>query len=211
MTRSLSTFAAASAALMMTLGASAAQAAIISPVSAIGSSSYPGYADSFAIDTGAGGTLTDWASLRQGAASFLRLDLGAVYTLANAIVTDRVTSGGGNGGFVGGLYDFTTQFSLQGFTDATFTTAIGGPMVFNHAAPGSPASPADFALTASLGGLTTRYVQYQVLTTAGDNPGLSDIRFNTAGVPEPAAWALMIVGFGGVGAVLRRRRQTAVA
>ena len=27
-----------------------------------------------------------------------------------------------------------------------------------------------------------------------------------AGVPEPAAWALMIVGFGGVGAVLRRRR-----
>lgn len=28
-------------------------------------------------------------------------------------------------------------------------------------------------------------------------------------VPEPAAWALMIMGFGGVGAALRRRRQTA--
>ena len=27
------------------------------------------------------------------------------------------------------------------------------------------------------------------------------------GVPEPASWALMIVGFGGVGAVLRGRRQ----
>jgi hypothetical protein len=27
-----------------------------------------------------------------------------------------------------------------------------------------------------------------------------------AGVPEPAAWALMILGFGGVGATLRRRR-----
>jgi hypothetical protein len=25
------------------------------------------------------------------------------------------------------------------------------------------------------------------------------------GVPEPAAWALMLLGFGGVGAVLRRR------
>ena len=31
------------------------------------------------------------------------------------------------------------------------------------------------------------------------------------GVPEPAAWALMIVGFGGVGAVLRRRRAAPVA
>jgi len=31
----------------------------------------------------------------------------------------------------------------------------------------------------------------------------------TAGVPEPASWALMLVGFGGLGAALRlRRRQT---
>lgn len=34
----------------------------------------------------------------------------------------------------------------------------------------------------------------------------------TGGVPEPASWALMILGFGGVGAVIRRRRSaTAVA
>jgi hypothetical protein len=31
------------------------------------------------------------------------------------------------------------------------------------------------------------------------------------GVPEPTAWALMILGFGGVGAVLRRRRRSALA
>ena len=31
------------------------------------------------------------------------------------------------------------------------------------------------------------------------------------GVPEPAAWALMLIGFGGVGAVLRRRRLVAAA
>jgi hypothetical protein len=30
----------------------------------------------------------------------------------------------------------------------------------------------------------------------------------TAAVPEPAAWALMILGFGGIGAALRRRRET---
>jgi len=33
----------------------------------------------------------------------------------------------------------------------------------------------------------------------------------TAPVPEPASWALMILGFGGAGAVLRRRRTLAAA
>jgi hypothetical protein len=28
----------------------------------------------------------------------------------------------------------------------------------------------------------------------------------TAGVPEPASWAMMILGFGAAGALLRRRR-----
>ncbi len=33
------------------------------------------------------------------------------------------------------------------------------------------------------------------------------ITLATAAVPEPASWALMIVGFGGAGAMLRRRRE----
>jgi hypothetical protein len=28
----------------------------------------------------------------------------------------------------------------------------------------------------------------------------------SGGVPEPAAWSLMLAGFGGLGAMLRRRR-----
>ena len=32
---------------------------------------------------------------------------------------------------------------------------------------------------------------------------------NVAGVPEPAAWALMILGFGAAGAMLRRRHALA--
>lgn len=32
-----------------------------------------------------------------------------------------------------------------------------------------------------------------------------------AGVPEPATWALMIMGFGGAGAALRRRRVAVAA
>lgn len=34
---------------------------------------------------------------------------------------------------------------------------------------------------------------------------------DTSGAPEPAEWALMIVGFGGVGAMLRTRRKAALA
>jgi hypothetical protein len=45
------------------------------------------------------------------------------------------------------------------------------------------------------------------------NPPNWDLVFQTemsntgpTGVPEPAAWALMVAGFGGLGAMLRRRR-----
>jgi hypothetical protein len=45
--------------------------------------------------------------------------------------------------------------------------------------------------------------------------GIDDIRQirvkETGTVPEPATWALMIVGFGGMGAALRRRRASALA
>ncbi|WP_419816742.1 PEPxxWA-CTERM sorting domain-containing protein [Glacieibacterium sp.] len=45
-----------------------------------------------------------------------------------------------------------------------------------------------------------------VLTTDG-----SDLPPVVPGVPEPASWALMIAGFGLVGAAARRRRNSAVA
>ena len=44
----------------------------------------------------------------------------------------------------------------------------------------------------------------------GGSPGIS---FYLVGgsVPEPTTWALMLLGFGGVGAALRSRRRVAVA
>jgi hypothetical protein len=41
-------------------------------------------------------------------------------------------------------------------------------------------------------------------------PG-GEIRGNFALVPEPATWAMMIVGFGAAGAMLRRSRSPALA
>jgi hypothetical protein len=193
----------------------AAQAATVIPVSAIGSSSYSGYNDFYAIDQGPGSATTDWASNGEGNASKLNLDLGGVYTLSSAFVTDRVTSGGGNGGYTGGVTDFTTSFSLTVYTDATFTTTLGSSVVFNKPAPVSPTGVASFLDIEALGGLTGRYIQYSVLAAGvSNNPGLSDIHFEGTlanAVPEPATWGLMIVGFGMVGVSSRRRARTSVA
>jgi hypothetical protein len=41
--------------------------------------------------------------------------------------------------------------------------------------------------------------------------GVTTIQGQVSGVPEPAAWALMLVGFAGVGLALRRRRKPMLA
>ena len=48
----------------------------------------------------------------------------------------------------------------------------------------------------------------------GYNVGIDNVEFNSGrlagAVPEPATWGLVIMGFGGIGAVLRRRRNVAL-
>jgi hypothetical protein len=41
------------------------------------------------------------------------------------------------------------------------------------------------------------------------DPSFEVDNFAGAAVPEPASWALMIMGFGGLGAMIRRRRTSA--
>jgi hypothetical protein len=192
-------------------GASA-EAATIIPVSDTASSSYPLYPASDAIDTGAGSGVSDWASDGQGAGSTLILDLGGDYNLTSANVTDRVTSGGGNNAFSGGTTDFTTEFSLQACANAACTILIGSPQVFTKSTPVDPTSPSDFLDTVSVS-LSGQYIEYTVLTSNGVNPGLSNIDFvgSLAPVPEPASWALMLVGVGAAGGVLRRRGRVVPA
>lgn len=181
-----------------------AQAATVIPTVVGYSSQFGGYEAVYAADAFA---ITDWASQSQGVGSSIDFDLGAAYTLNGAAVTDRVTSGGGNGGFHFGVTDFTTQFSLT-FYDASFTTA-GASYTFGKPTPVAPSSAADFLYNATFASTAGQYVRYTVLATNGPNPGLSNISFNA--VPEPATWALMITGFGATGLMLRRRRTLATA
>ena len=61
----------------------------------------------------------------------------------------------------------------------------------------------------STGGLKT--ISFSVASTGADNTDaiLDNVSVHgdlVGGVPEPTTWALMLTGFGGLGAVLRRRR-----
>ena len=178
------------------------RATVITPISAVGSSSYASYPASDTIDTGANRFVTDWAANGTGIGSYLNVDLGGVFTLANALLTDRTTSGANNGAFAGGTSDFTTQFSIKTYTDGTFTTTVGPALTFTKAAPSSPTSTAQFLYTALLGGISAEFLRYTVIAASGANPGLADIEFTT--VDEPASLALLGGGLIVI-AVLRRR------
>jgi hypothetical protein len=43
------------------------------------------------------------------------------------------------------------------------------------------------------------------------NVGTTSVPMATGAIPEPATWAMMILGFGGVGSLLRRRREAVAA
>ncbi len=184
-----------------------AHAATIYPVSATAPlGSYPGYPASDAIDQGPGSNLTDWAANSTGNGSYLQLDLGASYSLANAYVTDRVTSGCTNGSNCLGSFDFTTSFELQAYTDGTYTTPSGSAVIVSGLVP----PPTGVPTVVALGGLTTQYIIYTVLAADGVNPGLADIHFDTTTTtPLPATLPLFAGGLGMIGLVARRRKRKA--
>ena len=47
-----------------------------------------------------------------------------------------------------------------------------------------------------------------VVQRTNDDTGLTSTDSQVGGVPEPATWAMMLVGFGGMGALLRGRRRS---
>ena len=49
------------------------------------------------------------------------------------------------------------------------------------------------------------------LYQTGNGYGHAFMTVQNSGAPEPAAWALMLLGFGGLGMALRRRRRGPVA
>jgi hypothetical protein len=131
-------------------------------------------------------------------------------------------------GFGAGSYDYSTQYvgiiagvgGLSDYADDTFITS--GPNTQLVDAVVGRGSGNSFA--ADCAGCTIAQEQ-AAINAAANNPGLTQFTgtytlgdssgsgtFNITAVPEPATWAMMLVGFGGIGAAMRRsRRNQAVA
>jgi choice-of-anchor C domain-containing protein len=118
---------------------------------------------------------------------------------------------------VGGVYH--VNFALAGNPDGGGSTKVavasdGGSQsqVFSFIQGGNTRTNMgwtdqtfDFVATASTANLTFSATQFDAFGPALDNVSIS------GPIPEPATWALMILGFGGVGAMIRRRRTAGVA
>ena len=104
------------------------------------------------------------------------------------------------------MSDRVLDFTVTGLTEAAttvseeFTTAPGGAdsfQTFNITTPGFT-DLVSFTI-AGVGSYPTTEFAVDNLVVSG------------AAIPEPATWAVMLAGFGGVGAAMRSRRRTAAA
>lgn len=95
-------------------------------------------------------------------------------------------------GSSGGLPQGSIGGTLSGFSsNATLSFLSGGVNIggFNYTVTNSP-----------LG-----------VNPPSSNLGVTTIQGRVTAVPEPATWAMMLLGFGGIGFAMRRRRQPALA
>jgi hypothetical protein len=123
---------------------------------------------------------------------------------------------GNNGVPKGGFSDvFNFSWPANGLTSISFTTIASSTATdinFTSATLNGttiPVSPTGVFEFGSLVGLATSPGPQQIVIS-GNSGGSGTyggvLSFVPATVPEPAAWGMMIAGFGGVGALVRRRK-----
>lgn len=124
---------------------------------------------------------------------------------------------------VNGSYHFQTTFTVTGSTLGAFFTGqfaadnvisqilLNGNVIYTG--PGSPNSQFSswtaFGANSNflLGSNTLEFDLVNYAQAGGGNPAGINVQFLTAAVPEPSTWAMMILGFLGIGFVAYRRKS----
>jgi len=117
----------------------------------------------------------------------------------------------------GGAPEASTQFpTVAGTEFSVFFDALNNNLSFTYTAgAGDPAL--HYVVVKQSNGFALFYDSnpivagsFNLSTYFPNNPGWSHITFfntGTGAVPEPGTWAMMLLGFGGMGVALRRRRK----
>jgi hypothetical protein len=110
--------------------------------------------------------------------------------------------------FAAGTYNLNFDLGGNARGDVDKTTVITLGDFSQSITLSSSASLATQSFT-----FTTTGGQLSFTDLAGGNPNIGNILDNVSlsAAPEPATWAMMLVGFGGMGAAMRRRRAVAAA
>jgi hypothetical protein len=158
----------------------------------------------------AGGATVTWSSPNFGD-GFTGV---STTTLGNLYGYDTTNSGRGQWlGFAGGSATWTFGSGVNAFgmwmtgLQTVFTSSL--TVAFNDGSSQSFNLPVDVNGGAQFWGLhdDRTFASVSISNTSNDAWGVDDVSYGGGGgVPEPAAWALMIGGFGLAGAALRRRR-----
>jgi len=113
------------------------------------------------------------------------------------------------------VYSFNLPYGVQFAYDRTRDTLLLGTYLNpDFSIPSTPNSWF-IAIGGAFYGTPFAYNLVQMVDQVGDSPftystrdvaiGIQRIDVTTGGVPEPATWAMMLLGFGAMGAALRRR------
>ena len=111
------------------------------------------------------------------------------------------TNSGGSGTVTGRAWGGSNNTALS-FSPANLLGLIGPETGASFAGSTNGSfNPAANPFSLTIGAAINR-------STAGTSTG--DLNFSVAAVPEPSTWAMMLVGFGGIGFAMRRKKTPAL-
>jgi hypothetical protein len=119
--------------------------------------------------------------------------------------------------FNSNTYDFTFDMSAAGSVETQMQASFIFPRLIQYSLFSGPPGSGTFIDTSTLGigptvvqtlGPGSYYLEIDVIAKNGE---LVSGGLDVTAIPEPMAWTLMLVGFAGVGAALRRRTAKSAA
>jgi hypothetical protein len=151
----------------------------------------------------------------------------ANYTLAISGINTASDTEGGRTGINAFAFSDPTVGTVTSGTSTGFTFKTGGlnssgcNLTGNffcfanngYTLPNSSSVSLDFSVTSNMVGSWTNWTPDFKIDWTGskNNYDLVSLAIPVNAVPEPATWALMLLGFGGIGVAMRRRRNVAPA